>query len=321
MVTLAPIAQTAAGVRATELMAERPSILRGFRAADALALLACALVLGTADASAASRVVTANGHDPAAGAGVLAWDGPDGGVLRAAGKEYPLPGDHPAIGGGLLAFAHGGDAISVFRLADLAHIAEFPAPGVDAIAVSRRWLVYRTRRGARPRDRIVARTISGAFAQARIASAGAPAQLGRPSVDGDRVVYAVSGRRSSRIVERRLGRRRHRRVLRSSRSAHLLNPSIRGGRLAYVRATSLSQQLVLGRRLTRRRDRVLLRTGPVALRDEGHQHGYSQTTRTPTPRRARSMLWSTALTTIRAYVTLLPLPGHPGRPRIVTIRR
>jgi hypothetical protein len=320
VVALAPAAHTRWGIRATELMAERPSILRGLRLADALALASCALVLGTADASAATSLVTANGHDPAPGPGVLAWDGPDEGVLRAAGHDFPLPGRHPAIGGGLIAYVHDG-SIGVVRLSDLQLVADVPAPGADAVAVSSKWLVYRTRSGTRPADRIVARTITGPYKQVHVASAAAPAQLGRPSIDRVTLVYSVEGQRRSRIVERRLGAHPRRRVLRSSRSEQLLAPSIRGGRLLYVRATSLHQQLVLGGLHDRRGDRILYRTGPAARRDPGHQHGYSDVTRTPTPRRAHSILWSTALTTVRAYLTLLPLPGHPGTPRIVSIGR
>lgn len=45
IVVLAPLSRSGVGVRAIELMHERPSILRAFRFADGLALLACAAVL------------------------------------------------------------------------------------------------------------------------------------------------------------------------------------------------------------------------------------------------------------------------------------
>ena len=322
VVALAPVAQSAAGVRAAEMMAERPSILRGFRAADAIGLAACAavLILGAGDrAVAATRIVASDGRDPSAGPGLVAWNSPAGGVLRAADRTFPLPGTHPAIGGGLLAYVQD-DVITVVRLHGSQPVTSIRVAGVDALAISARWLVYRTRTAA-GEDRLTARPLDEPSSKTLVAAIRAPAQLGRPSVDGDVVVYGREGRHDSRIVERRLGRHSRRRVVRFTRSGLLLNPAVRGRQLVYVRATSLSQELVLGRRSSARHDRVLFRTGPAARRDEGHQPGYSPVTATPNPPRAHSILWTTALTRIRAYLTLLPLPGHHGHARIVTIRR
>ncbi len=318
VIALAPRAGSPAGLRAAELMAERPSILRSLRLADALALAVCAAALGAGPASAAS-VLTPNGHDPSVGASALAWDSPEGAVLLRRGVELPLPGAHPALGGSLLAWAQG-DLVRIVRAADLAPVLDVPVARVDAVAISPRWLVYRTR-SASGRDRLTARSLVRPGVAISLASAGAPAQLSRPSVAGDRVAFAIETRRSSSIVERRLSAGGSRRVLRSSTSAQLLNPTIRGGRVAYVRATDLAQQLLVGPRRRGARDRVLYRTGPAARRDRGHQHGYSVHTRTPTPRRARWMLWTTALSAGRVYLTLLALPGHGRGARIVAISR
>lgn len=54
IVVLAPLSSTEFGTRASELMMERPAILRSFRFADGLALLACAVVLASQSADLAS---------------------------------------------------------------------------------------------------------------------------------------------------------------------------------------------------------------------------------------------------------------------------
>lgn len=54
VVVLAPLSNTEFGLRASELMMERPAILRSFRFADGVALLVCALALGVQSAELAS---------------------------------------------------------------------------------------------------------------------------------------------------------------------------------------------------------------------------------------------------------------------------
>ena len=83
VIVLAPLADSVAGIRACELMAERPALLRRVRLADGLALLACASVLSTATASARQRVGL--GTDPSAAGPALAWQVPGAsGMLLAA---------------------------------------------------------------------------------------------------------------------------------------------------------------------------------------------------------------------------------------------
>src|SRR3954452_19673621 len=53
VIALAPVAESDRGNAAHAAMAERPAILRGLRAADAVALAACAAVIGVAPAQAA----------------------------------------------------------------------------------------------------------------------------------------------------------------------------------------------------------------------------------------------------------------------------
>ena len=88
-------------------MAERPAILRGFRLADATALLVCALALAAAPASAASRTKVAAASDPSAAGGAVVYEKSGAGVLLRDGTESPLPGHDPALGGGVRRMAVG----------------------------------------------------------------------------------------------------------------------------------------------------------------------------------------------------------------------
>lgn len=54
VVVLAPLSRTEFGIRTSELMMERPSVLRSFRVADGLALIAVAVVLSAQSAELAS---------------------------------------------------------------------------------------------------------------------------------------------------------------------------------------------------------------------------------------------------------------------------
>jgi hypothetical protein len=116
-----------------------------------------------------------------------------------------------------------------------------------------------------------------------------------------------------------------RRQLRFARDAQLLNPSLLGTSLLYVRASRCSQQLVLGP-LGVGRERVLFELGPLAGQDRGHERRHtSQGERLPCPHRPKPttrILWTTALSDTRAYVTVL-LPRRGGRtiPTLLAIPR
>ena len=331
VVLMAPLAQRPLGARLLEGMAERPALLGGFRLVDAVALGCSALALAVADASAAVMVVR-GASDPTVSGGLLAWDGPGGAVLRpersqrqaAASPHHfragatAVPGTDPALGGSLLAWRSGA-TVHVVRAADFSPMAELVLPRADAVAVSDRWLAYRERR-AGGGDRLAARPLGGGRSRL-LASVRAPAQLGRPALDGERAVFHVSRPRSSRIVEVDL-RDGRKRTLRYSRLEELTNPSILGGTLLYVRRSHTSQRLVLGARRPHVRDRTLYRTGSTALRDPGYQRGYSRVTLTPPAARpARVALWTTALTSRHAYLSLLPLSGNARRATIVRLER
>jgi hypothetical protein len=294
IIVLAPLADRPLGRRATDLMALRPGIYRGFRFGDALALGLAAAALGAAGSASAANTRANHAADPSTDAKDVVWqrEGSREGVLGHGGMEMPLPGRDPDIGGDYIATLQT-DEIELLDRASLAPVADFEAPGVDAVALSQRWLVYRTRRDER--DALHARDISDPAnpGQVRdIAGASAPSQIGRPSVAKSRVFYAIASRTRNRIVRRTLTAK-HGGVIAASRNAAVSNPAVVGQKLVYLRTDRRRQHL------------MLKRLG-------GGGKGHSILTR----RRGSGTLWSTAIGTKRAYVTLL----HEGDQRILSKR-
>ncbi|HEY3207112.1 MAG TPA: hypothetical protein VGJ58_09200 [Gaiellaceae bacterium] len=328
---IAPLLTRRLGQRLAESMAERPVLLRGFRFADGIALLCCAVALAGAEASAATKVARP-ASDPTVAAGLFAWQGRFAGMLRepgqapAAGAAHHLsgltrilPGTDPALGGSLLAWREGRQ-IRVVRSKSFAFVARFVVPDANALAVSDRWVVYRGR-AFNGGDRIAARPLTAPTPtrERTIASTNPPAELGRPALDGNRLVFHVAGVRKSQIVEVDL-RRGTRRVLRSSRLDQLTNPAVLGRRLLYVRQSNTRQLLELGSLLSGP-DRVMYAAASTSVRDAGHEEGYSPITRTPPPTRpAPDMFWTTALSPGYTYLTLLPVRGA-AKPTILRLRR
>ena len=179
----------AAAARSHAAMAERPRILRALRAADALALAACAVALFAAPGAGRRRA-----SSPTA----LADPSVDGADARAPPprrrrascdarrRSRPLPGSHPAVGGGRVAW------IGPATVVVVAASAPIPAPGADAVAVAARWVAWRAS-GSAVR-RAVARPALGAAAASSTGDVGRPALGGnlaavrprRPRIDGDR---------------------------------------------------------------------------------------------------------------------------------------
>jgi hypothetical protein len=191
----------------------------------------------------------------------------------------------------------------VARCDTLQHVLELDVQGVGELAVSSRWLVYRRLRQDGGRV-IGARRIFNPSSERPVATSRSGTALGRPYLDGDRVVYSLTG--PSRSVLRKVDLlRRRRRTLARSREAQLLNPSILGRALAYVRIGRCGQQLVLVRR---ERRRVLARGRPLAGQDPGFEPGHTtQGSLRPCahPHPTTAMFWTTALSARFAYVALI----------------
>ena len=298
-----------------EVFAKRPALLRVARTAAAAGLAVASVALVSENAAAATRVA-ADARDPTVAGDLVAWETSSRIVLvRPEGQVFVL-GRDPALGGSLFAW-RSGNAVTIMRAADLGRVATLELAGVDALAISDTWLVYR-RRTAEGSDELVAHQLATGDARV-IASARPPAQLGRPALDGETVVFHHATARTSSIVEVDLAQSATR-VLRRSAVEELTNPSIAGDALLYVRRTSRRQRLVLTTRAAGARERVLLRAAGTSFRDSGFQRGYSTHTRTPRAgRRAKASFWTTALSAGYAYVTLDPV-GR-GRPTLIRVPR
>jgi hypothetical protein len=294
----APIADQPLGIRITELMAERPSIYRGFRFGDGVALLAAAAALVATVPAGAANTAARPGADPATGGRSFVFERPGGaGVLRQGGKTIVLPGHDPAIGNGRIAVVRSGEIV-ILSAKDHHEVGRVSAAGADAVAISGTWVAWRAR--ANGRDYMRARNVRDAAKpgpQKSLGSAGGASQLGRPSLDGNRLVYARATRGENRIVKRLLGgkgKKRAKTTLMRSVTDGLSNPTIRGKDLLYVRSTRRADRLKLASVGGSGKGRTLL------SRRGGH-------------------LWSTALSKKRAYVTLIH--GTRPRQRIVSVGR
>lgn len=288
VVVLAPLAGTDAGARVTDLMAGDPAVYLGVRRGDAaaLAVAALALSLSVGDAGASGRAAS-SAADPSATVDSLAFERIGGGgvLLPADAAEQSLPGGDPALGGPYVATLDQG-VVTLLDRAGLAPVAQLPAPGADALAVSQDWLAYRARLDGGG-DGVFAHSISDPAAPGpllSVARVGAPAQLSPPSLDGAVLLYGVARPKGSSIVQRVLGTRK-RRLLVRARRALVFNPAVKGRSFAYVRSDGRRSRLMVRRRAKGG-------AGKLAF---------------AVPRR-RGLLTSVALTEGLAYVTLL----HPS---------
>ena len=289
----APVADRPSGARVIDLMAGRPSLYRGLRIGDGLALVAVAAALVVTVPATASRIESRPAADPSVGGDDLAFQRPDrSGVLRRGGAETPLPGRDPALGDGRVAIVSG-DEIVLLSAVDLTETGRIGARGADAVAISAGWVAWRER--GRRGDFIRASKVADPANPGPVKSlghAGGAAQLGRPSLDGNRLVYAKATRRRNAIVKRVLGTGARSTVMRS-RIVGLSNPSLRGRRLLYVRHEPRADELKLAS-LRGGEGRTLLR-------------------------RRGGTLWSTALGRERAYVT--QIHGTAPAQKILSAKR
>ncbi|HEV2777560.1 MAG TPA: hypothetical protein VGV90_18360 [Solirubrobacteraceae bacterium] len=320
VIVLAPLQETERGIDVAAAMAERPSVLRAIRAAGALALSVSAfglLLAGVPAGAATESLLTDNGTDPSASAEAVAWHVPgtqSGFILRRDGATQAVPGADAALGPDSVVWREG-ETLVVADQATLAMRLRVDAPGAEEPAVSARWLVWRAR--DRTGDVLHALDMTAPdSAPAMIRRARTPDRIGRPAVDGDRVVYHYASRVRNNAIEEIYLPSRRRTRLRTSDGAQLLNPSEQGGALLYVRSSAERQQVLIGPRRLRRgaRDRNLFSMHPVTRRDAGHESGRARhgagypRGRAPTlPERAPAgvtvTLWSTALAPNAAYVS------------------
>lgn len=182
------------------------------------------------------------------------------------------------------------------------------------VAANERWQVERI--GSPGGDRL---ELVGADGSRRVLSTvPAPAQLGRPALDGDRLVFHRAGRSGSELIEIDLATGVQT-TLRSTVRGVMLNPSLSGERLLYVHSSFERQKLKLGARVGQRdgsRDAVVYSQTPTARRDRGveggrhkHHEGYRNGYGARLPQRPRpgivQTLWETSFSGAQAVVTRL----------------
>jgi hypothetical protein len=300
IVVLAPLAGRGPGIRANELMCERPGVYLGLRRGDAAALAAAALALVLVPGDAGARgVVAAPATDPSATVDALAFEPLTGGGILRRGTDQPLPGSDPAIGGNYVATIVSPGTVRLLDRGSLRTVAEVPAPGADALAVSSSWLVYRAPL-AEGGDGIFARLITDPARPGPIqqsAGIGGASQLSPPAVDGSNLLYAIATPSGSRIVQHTLGTQQFRALVRSNRVL-LFDPSVKGKSFTYVRTDARRSRLMIRRFRGHGPGRVLL-----ALK------------------RRFGQLWSTALTDGSAFVTVLEPGTASANARIVQVDR
>ncbi len=337
VVTLAPLQETDRGPALAGAMGDSPGVLRALRATGAVALGAAALVLalGGAPAAAATAVLTPNGTDPSADGATVAWQLPGGGpglIQAAGGAAVGLPGTDPALGPGSVVWREGEELV-VADQASLRPLLRIAAPGAEEPAVSARWLVWRARVGTT----VVLRGVDLLAPDQPpfdLRGVAAPGDIGRPSIDGDRVVFTVATLAVSRIEEIFLPTRRITALREAVQGALLLGPSELGGQLLFVRSSPAGQEVLLGPRRGRsgKADRRLYLTHPTARRDAGHEPGHGRhragypggrPPRLPplAPEGVQLTLWTTALAPDAAYVTSIRRTAASTATRILTLAR
>jgi len=305
--------------RGAEAVAERPQGLRIVRAFAALSLAAGAAASLAGPGSAAILVASRAG-DPSTAGGDLVWQRPRvGGFLRRDGVVTRLPGSDPAVSGSLIAW-HSGSEITVADRKTQEPALQVSVRGVEKLALSDEWLVYRKRVGGYAR--IFAQDVIDPARKTAVSAPRPAGQLGRPSIDVNLVVFHVATRDGSwiRSVDLASGEKRR---LRFSRTVQYLNPSVLRSRLLYVRVSRCAQELRAAPRRPGRRGRTLYTLPPLAGQDLGHQRGHPKQGRhlpcSPHPHATARMLWTTALASHFAYVTVLR-PSRSGRMRPTLLR-
>jgi hypothetical protein len=269
------------------------------------------------------KLFAGSAYDPTAAGGVIAWQRPAGvALLRRGGEDATLPGTHPALGGGRIAWREG-DSVVIADADSLRQRDRRAAPGAGVLAVSDSLLAWRARDAAGT-DRIYVQADGGE--PRLLLESPAPQELGRPALRDGRLLCHVAGPAGSRLysVDVATGART---TLRRESGAMLSNPSTDGERLLYVHATGRTQQLRVGPLEPGdpdRDDAVLVHASP-GQRDrekEPGRHRHRHRGRLPKlpPRAAPGVvdtLWSTALTADTAFVTRLHV--ERGAPRSADI--
>ena len=228
----------------------RPGLLRGARAADAVALAALAAVLlagGGVGGRRRSRWPR-SASDPSVAGPALAYEAAAGrAVRRGERRAYascPEPTRRSAAPGRRRSATAGSRSYERTSGEQRGAVA---AAGADAAAISRRWLAVRIRDGRRDAIAVAPLSGSGAPGKLRRLAGGPPsAALSRPALSGSTSSSPRASRRAARSCARGFAARSLApRFVGCARRARSRSPapSIAGSRIAYVE-TSRERQTV-----------------------------------------------------------------------------
>jgi hypothetical protein len=234
------------------LAGRRGALLR----ANAVALVACAVLLALAPTAGAQTLVASSALDPTVSGNVIAFatKGGDVVVRPPSGPDVVYAGaSQPSLWGQYLAYVDD-DGIQVVRWSDGAPVSEIAGAGVSSPSLEWPHLAYISVTSSY-RRLIVRNLVNGTTRYP--AKVSASVDLGRPSLRGGRVAWHVVTRNRSRIFVRTLAQK-GRRVFAVTKIGRLSNPSLRGKRLIWVDARSGATYLRYGR-LDKSKRKVLAR--------------------------------------------------------------
>jgi hypothetical protein len=320
IVWMAPGLHNGNGANALDGMASEPRLWLGLRRLDALALTLCAVFLSGASASAATL---ARATDPSAAGENVVWQQINGpGVLRSSsGMVSTLPGTYPALGGSLIAWQNGGQ-VTIAERVSMAPKLTLAVANLDALAISDTWVVYRDH--TEGKENLIGVLLLDPTKRRYVAGSRFRGEIGRPSLDGSSVVFAVDTTRRSTIEMVDLATGMHRTLRSSGSGAALMNPSILGGQLAYERIDRCAQELRIGPADTSKHDRVLLSRPSTVQRDHGYEPNYEHAYNTASICRNRAsgpgtatQLGPTSLTASKVYTT--EMQSKSGDAQIISI--
>jgi cytochrome c biogenesis protein CcdA len=271
VVWMAPGLRREGGTRQLDAMGAEPRLWLGLRRLDAIGLLLCAFWMG---AGVADAFVLPAATNPVVAGRAVVWQKVDGtGMLRrSSGKVRTLPGTEPALGGSRVAWRDG-DQVTVADEGSLQPTLRLAIEGVNALAVSSGWLVYRDRTGENSESLIGLRLAKPSWRR-HLFGPRPVGQIGRPALDGSRVVFAVDTPRRSKIEAANLGDGGRHTLRRSERGAGLFNPALLHGRLLYERVTACAQQLRLGSVHSSHGEHIIKTLASTIRRDPGYEIGY-----------------------------------------------
>jgi hypothetical protein len=222
------------------LTGKRGALLR----ANALALLACGVLLALAPAAGGAVRVVENAYDPSFHAGTLAFATQSGEVVvRSPGvPEIVYPNaSQPALSGQYLAYVDGA-GIRVVRWADGTEVGRIGNTAASRPALDWPLVAFVRRDGSR--KRMVARNVVTGGYKIHV-SVKAGVDLGRPSLRGGRLAWHTVTRSESRVMVKPL-KSNAKRIVARSKIARVSNPSLYLSRIVWTEERSGVSYLRLG---------------------------------------------------------------------------